>query len=763
MPFLIDDLGALREGLKQAETAGTRRGALWNAVRRCARSSPVGFPWFTPFVALVTGERRDIDAAAGVLRSYVARLDPLAFSSGLQYHFWCFAFPHAKWCLYFQWLRFLDAFAAEEARRIGEELLAFHFVNFLYGLRTKPEPECADNQVLSLSLSCALAGELFSSGEQTSGMAAVLREEGMRRLPVIIGGIPRSGYTGEGSDYMDCVIGPAIPLAVELLERTVGDADVLHREFPPSGVTPIQVLRMVAHEWLPGGLLLPWDNYGYIMGIRSPLAWAGARTGERVFLDILGNEAVWSHDIGIGWAYDDLPWTLAWWPLETEGTAVRAAVEPLTAERSGVRDWFEPETGGALWSRDSRTCLVQIWDPAEPRIPVRSHVNPNAVVLAANGVPISVDGTPDPSSHAFELADAWRTVRQRIGTDHRYNFGAGCAGAHSVLLVDGWDGMRVLGAHRQLRESGAGPGPALWADVTPVYAEKWPDVVTVRRRSRLHEDRFFTVEDLAVFRETHEVRSRFLVRPELIPADRGVMIRTSEGVGLQIVAALGSAQTDTRRIDGFPDRLEGECRLADFVSRGREIRSLFVLFPSSSRSAHSIAGDWLCIPDDSGALSREDAMGRLDRDGIAVGFHLPAHMLADLPVARRWWYRKTFPVLPGIPAWLRLPRSMVNPALWIDGRRIDLSAFARLSKLVQPEVLLAPDRGAEIEVVVRCDVPVSHFEGGGWGTTGLNGAPALCLAADEERMLDAQWDHDVLTVRTTARAYRVACPLMEED
>ena len=49
-------------------------------------------------------------------------------------------------------------------------------------------------------------------------------EDGLRRLPVVIGDMPASGYSGEGSAYMDCVNGPAMPLAVELLERVTGGA-----------------------------------------------------------------------------------------------------------------------------------------------------------------------------------------------------------------------------------------------------------------------------------------------------------------------------------------------------------------------------------------------------------------------------------------------------------------------------------------------------------------------------------------------------------
>jgi hypothetical protein len=221
-------------------------------------------------------------------------------------------------------------------------------------------------------------------------------------------------------------------------------------------------------------------------------------------------------------------------------------------------------------------------------------------------------------------------------------------------------------------------------------------------------------------------------------------------------------ETDVRSVAGFPDRLEGECRMVDFVSRGSEVRSLFVLFPTCSRSAQPIQGDWQCLPDEGGNLSAVDARRRLETGGRAAGFHLPAYMIADVPVTRRWWYRKSVPVPPGMPAWLRLPRSMMEPCLWIDGTPVDLAAQARLSRLVQPEIALPPGRNAEIDVLLRCDVPVSHFEGGGWGTTGLNGRPALCLPSPEERVLDARWERGHLSVHTTFGEYRVPCALMED-
>ena len=99
---------------------------------------------------------------------------------------------------------------------------------------------------------------------------------------------------------------------------------------------------MVAREWMPGGLLLPWDNYGYQLGVRAALAYAArAAPASRCFSTSLEREAIWSYDIGTGWAYDDLVWTLIWWPERA----------PSRRPQRRSRSWFEPEVGGALARR----------------------------------------------------------------------------------------------------------------------------------------------------------------------------------------------------------------------------------------------------------------------------------------------------------------------------------------------------------------------------------------------------------------------------
>jgi len=309
-PFYIRDPEALREKLAKAERDGTRMGQVWASVRRRVQAAPPGsFPWFTPFVALVTREPRDIEAARQVIRDYVGTFDQTPYNMGLQFHFWCYALPHARWALYFQWLHSLNAWDPKEAERLGEELIAYQFVNFFYGMRTKPEPECVDNQTMSLCFSNALFGQLFPD----SVLARRMARDGARRLPDMLGGFPPSGYSGEGSTYMDHVVGPCVPYVVELLERIQG-GDWFSRRLGPCGGSAEAVVRMIAREWMPSGLTLPWDHYGYSLPTRSCIAYGAHRTGDPVYTELLERHAGWTHDVGVGWGYDDIVWSLIWWP-----------------------------------------------------------------------------------------------------------------------------------------------------------------------------------------------------------------------------------------------------------------------------------------------------------------------------------------------------------------------------------------------------------------------------------------------------------------
>ncbi|MFN8446035.1 MAG: hypothetical protein U0175_34910 [Caldilineaceae bacterium] len=753
-PLLLDDIDELRRSVRALEEQTGRRSELWRLLKNSARSAPMNYPWFTPFVALITQEAQDIENARQVLRTYLSKLNPMTFSTGLQFHFWCFAFPHAKWSLYFQWLCTLGAFARAEQAEMAQQLIQYHFLNFFYGLRTKPEPECVDNQALSLAFSNALVGYIFTQGDNPSKMAQRMLDDGLRRLPTMIGDMPPSGYSGEGSSYMDCVNGPAIPLAVELLQRITGETGLLYRAFTTGGCLPINVLRMVAREWMPGGLLLPWDNYGYQFGVRSPIAYAARHTGEPIFYDILEKECIWTYDIGVGWAYDDLVWTLIWWPEQL----------PKVGENS--RSWFEPEVGGALVSGDQNFYVMQMWDESAPEIPTRAHVNPNAVLFNGYGVPLSADGSPAPEGvPRFRFADTFRQVSfLTMGGEDVYNYGDGCGGAHSIILVDDWEGLRIFGERQQFRNSTADlTQKTIHCDVTPLYQERYPDVLTVQRKSTLCAERFFAVEDWVEFAQPHRITSRFLLRPDLVTSEAGVKIQTPEGVTLHLIELLNRGQQTihTETVTSHPFKPDRRSLIADFSLEAAQTHRLFIAWISRTIAPAERLSDFQSLPDPGADLTFASVLPQLVSSTLYLPMLLPAHMEASVPIVTRWWYRKITRKKSG-KAWLKLPVGMTRPQLYLNGQPIDLSPYATSGELIAPHVPLPAHLEAldEIEIVLRTDVPISHYEGGGDGTMGMTGGITLCYPVPEEKLLSASYVDGAIRLVTDQQVYQVPYALL---
>lgn len=740
-PFYITDLDALRDKLSRAERDNTLLGRVWASVRRRARQAPLNYPWFTPMAALVTGQEGDVAAARQTIRNYVSTFDSIQYSLGVQFHFWCFAFPHARWSLYFQWLDSIGAWEPAEAELIRGKLLQFQFVNFFYGLRTKPEPECVDNQTMSLAYSNALLGHLFGQGDRASALAQRMHRDGMRRLPGMIGGLPPHGYSGEGSTYMDGVVGPSIPLITELLEHAAG-GDWFRRTLEPHGGNAESIVRMIAREWTPTGLMLPWDHYGYSLPVRSCIAYGAYRTGDPFYSELLERHANWAFDASIGWGYDDLPWALIWWPGTSGLRSARA-----------YPSWMEPQLGAALVSDDSELYLMQMWDRSEPGFPIRAHVNPNALTLCAHGSPLTVDGIPGKACEALNYPDAWRdrTGVLSFGVD-RMSFGPGCAGAHSVLLVDGREGLRAEKDYEQAQVlTFDAPAGEVAAEVTPLYREHWPDTQKVVRRSRLCAERFWLIEDLARFGQEHDVTARWYLRPEQVPTARGVMIKTAEGVRLHLLPLLGPDRKTVRRITGYPERLDGACVQVDFQQRGREVRWLWLAWPEPTRAvALDLAQDWEVRADGGEAVWQ-------------LPFTMPPFMLADLPVQRCWWYRRTFRMPADGPGWLRLPVGMQVPQLWINGRELDLAEHQLRMGLLPPQVALpASSAGETVEIQVRVECSIrqygDHSHSGG---SGFWGQPALLMSRRDEAVTEALYKDGAVHIVAGGRTWTVKHTVME--
>jgi len=137
-----------------------------------------------------------------------------------------------------------------------------------------------------------------------------------------------------------------------------------------------------------------------------------------------------------------------------------------------------------------------------------------------------------------------------------------------VLLVDSWEGMRASRPYQQaeLIEADAA---SVTADVTPIYRERF-DATQVRRRSRLCADRFWLIEDRALFDSEHAV-TPLVLRPEQV-APTGAWPSRPRGRAPAPAAAAGTDGADVTRIVGYPDAWTAESLRCDFVQTGRDCR-----------------------------------------------------------------------------------------------------------------------------------------------------------------------------------------------
>ncbi|MFW5840359.1 MAG: hypothetical protein ACOCZE_07255, partial [Planctomycetota bacterium] len=97
------DLPSLREKLVSAPADSALAG-LWRRTVRQVTADARAHAWLTPLVAAVTKDRALAGEAAGIIRAYLdtAEIGPLG--AGVQFHFWCYAFPHARWAAWFDLL-----------------------------------------------------------------------------------------------------------------------------------------------------------------------------------------------------------------------------------------------------------------------------------------------------------------------------------------------------------------------------------------------------------------------------------------------------------------------------------------------------------------------------------------------------------------------------------------------------------------------------------------------------------------------------------
>ena len=545
--------------------------------------------------ALLSGEFGE--EAGDELRNYYRALAESDCAGDVQFHTWCRGGSVTRRVAFFDWLAHREHWQAADIEEAAEAFLGFAFKHSYQVLTVRRR--ASDNQALSMTLNCAVTGFIFGHklGDHPTGK--FLFEYGMSRLPDMIGLFPGDGYGGEGSTYTSHVNTPLAYWTAEFLRQVTGK-DPLDTPFQPNQTTLRKMLEMELRLVSPGGLLAPWDHYGWQEAINaSAFAYLAKATNNPRYLSLIPALGTWKNEGYLAWGQDDPMWTLLWWPEQYRDFDERELPEDLFS-------WFLPKTGAALDDCGRRSRLMQVWDLSATTMAGvgRGQVNPNHLILEYGGEPVFQDGVPDrdaavdPFNYPQEKVLAGMSDSER-GRYSKYLCGItgaeadwggiirgispGLLGASNSIVIDRepwyWPGETRVG---EPEFYGKVPGfQVVTADAASFYRPHY-DVKRVRRTSLWADAGFGIVLDTVEAEAPHHWTWQVYTRPEVqfdagsariglpegsspggnSPGGSSVLLAWASGPEASIEAVPGYPHTHERRSQKLSLELDGQ--LAQF-------------------------------------------------------------------------------------------------------------------------------------------------------------------------------------------------------
>lgn len=423
-PLLIPDLPALRRKLSAprpelAELLGRFRRRL---------DSDEKFRANNIFLLALLGEPGAVAEARRLVRTRSLEMGAWGPEhGGVEHHTWCVAPDIMRYAAYATWLDFGPA----EVKPIAEALVNFCYEHIVAVLRSRVP--AGNNQSLSMALTCAVVGAAFPGEER----AAALCEYGRAKLIETLRLFSPTGYSGEGSTYQSHVISPLLMWCGAFL--------------PEERDRILRLLQLESYLGSPGGLLAPWDHYGWLYKINlAAIAYWATATNQPVALADAGR--IWDRDDFIAWNTDDRMWTLIYWP---DAPVPARPVETLTG-------WTMPGVGAALDHHGNRSRVMMVWDSCADDLQGlgRGQVNPNHVMYDVGGAPVFGDGIAEPGARFLgvtaEQIAAPLTAAQRQLVIEQYgglegwveNIQPGLIGAANTVVLDGEVAYFPPGARR---------------------------------------------------------------------------------------------------------------------------------------------------------------------------------------------------------------------------------------------------------------------------------------------------------------------------
>ena len=591
-PLFIGDVQPLRAKLERAE--GLLR-SYWRDYNTRILAQPDQRREMIFLSALLADEHTG--EAASLLREYYRTLQHSDAAGDVQFHTWCRGGSVTRRVAFFDWLACKGAWNASDVEEAAEAFIGFAFKHSFQVLTSRTRT--SNNQALSMALNCAVTGFLFGHKLANHPTARFLFEYGTGRLPDLIGLFPGDGYGGEGSTYTSHVNTPLTYWIAEFLSQISGQS-ALDTPFQPNGTTLGRMLDMELHILSPGGLLAPWDHYGWQPAINaSPFAYMARAHNNPRYLSVIPAFSLWEHPGYLAWGADDPMWTLIWWPDAFAAYDGKDVPEELFG-------WFLPKTGAALDDCRRRSRLMQVWDSTSDTVAGigRAQCNPNHVIFDCGGEPVFQDGVQVPNT-----GDPWGYPPEKVfgclSNEKRdrflkylTSFGAkvtlesitpglapGLVGSANAIVIDGegwyWPGEARVGiAEFYGTQDGL---QAVTADSAPIYSPRY-DVRRMRRTSIWTPAGFGLILDTIEASSTHEWCWQVYTRPDVTMEPNAIHIGLPRRESVLLAWGVGPAAKSTL-VEHFPNTQEKHSRRLELRQCGSQATFTVLVAPGARQAA----------------------------------------------------------------------------------------------------------------------------------------------------------------------------------
>lgn len=592
-PLLLGDLSVLQRKL---DGAGGLLGRYWDDFRgRMLADDELG-PGLRVLPAVLTGEGVD-EVCDGVLDG-LRRLATLDTNDAVQFHTWCMCGAVLRQALHFDWLASREVWTKEQTDLAAEILVSFAQKHPLQVLTSRTRT--SNNQPMSMALCCAVIGVLFGYKHRRHSAARHLLERGLGWFCDLIGTFPTDGYGGEGSTYTSDA---NTPLACWMAEfaRQVAGVDLLDTPMAPNGTTLRGIIEMEPRLTSPGGLMAPWDNYGWKPAINaSPMAYLARETGDGRYLSFIEALNLWPGGGQLAWGQDDPIWTLVWWPEELKAWDKGE----LPADLFG---WFLPRTGAALDDCDRRCRLMQVWDATADTMATmgRWQTDPNHVMFDWDGEPIFQDGTPTSGANPWRYlnrdvmrsasqeerarldayARSWKSGRDMNSELANPGAAMGVIGAANTIVVDEepwyWPGRTCVG--EPLFYARADELQLVSADAGSFYRPHY-DVRRARRTSLWTAAGFGVIVDTLEADTVRRWRWQTHLRPNVCVEDSAARICLPDNRAVML-AWTPVEKVRESILEGYPDTQEKRCCRLELLASGKQASFAVVVAPGCSQAS----------------------------------------------------------------------------------------------------------------------------------------------------------------------------------